>query len=88
MSLTKPNGAASRGFTRVAVMRKLLALGPLTFRETVAITGWPERSAESALVNLQIANEIETERVLGLKCRAHRYSLTNTARVRAFAEGA
>lgn len=78
----------SRPFTKTTTMRKLLALGPLTQREAVAITGWRGRSVEAALVNLQLANEIRTERVLGLKCRAHRYDLTNTARACAFAEGA
>jgi DNA-binding IclR family transcriptional regulator len=35
--------------TRAHVAQRLLALGPLSFREFVAITGWPARACSRTL---------------------------------------
>ncbi len=44
--------------TRAYAARKLLELGPLEFREFVAITGWPYRVCRGVISHLQAAGRI------------------------------
>lgn len=43
--------------TRAYVARQLLALGPLSLREFVEITGWPYRVCTATLTNLRAAGQ-------------------------------
>ena len=44
--------------TRVSIASKLLAHGPLTFREFLEITGWPYKTARQTISWLQITGRI------------------------------
>jgi hypothetical protein len=64
--------------TRTYAARRLLEHGPLTMAQFVAITGWPYRSAQCALVNLQITGEVVSRDARGRNPRARVYTLRRT----------
>jgi DNA-binding MarR family transcriptional regulator len=69
---------------RMHVMARLLQHGPLTYRQAREITGWPGRAADYAIDHLRQNGEVE--RVQGTHW-GDSWRLTDSARVRAFAEG-
>jgi hypothetical protein len=67
----------------VETLVKLLQHGPLTRSEALDITGWRGRRFDHAVEGLRHQREIERVNIDGRSC----WRLTDSARVRAFAEG-
>lgn len=71
-------------YTRADLVARVLAHGSMTRVDLRECMGWPGRAADGALHSLMQQREVRGEHAAR---GAKRYRLTNTARVRAFAEG-